>query len=221
LFVTALGLAMSRLFQVVFVRSGIAFILGCVGSLIGLVAWAASTAQSDYPRSPSSIIWAAVGGSFGFVLGATIGTRRLTGRPAFLVSGLVTGILLGALIGWSWAHAEYRFARRHLLQTGLPAEFIDAAQGHHAARGYETIGLQYGICLGILAGSTGGWFWYHPHRLSSVANLFPVLTSCFVALGAIAMNTGFRDLSNDMIEHAHHSWADGQARSVVSSLAPD
>jgi len=212
---------MPKVFQVVFVRSGCAFVFGCVGSLIGLVTWAAWTAQSDYPRSPSSIIWAAVGGTFGFVLGASIGYRRLSGRPAWLVSGLVAGILLGALIGWSWGHVEYRHARTQLLQAGMPAKFIAAAQGGLAVRGYETIGLQYGICLGILAGSTAGWFWHHPSRLSSVANLFPVLTSCFVALGAITMNTGFRDLSKEVNEQVRNSWMECQAKKVVRTPPSD
>jgi hypothetical protein len=211
---------MPKVFEAVFVRSGCAFVFGCVGSLIGLVAWADGAAQSDFPRSPSSIVWAAVGGAFGFVLGASIGYRRLTGRPAWLVSGLVAGILLGALIGWSWGHAEHRFVRTQLLQAGLPANFVDAAEGDLAVRRYETIGLQYGICLGILAGSTAGWFWYHPLRMSSVANLFPVVTSCFVALGAITMNTGFRDLSRDVIERMRRSWTECQAKSVVSTPVP-
>lgn len=199
---------MSRVVQVVFVRSGCALILASVGGLIGLVTWAAWTAQFDYPRSPSSIVWAAVGGTFGFILGACISSRGLTGRPASLVSGLVGGILLGALIGWLWAHAEYGFARRQLLQAGLPAQFIDAAQGGFSIRGYEAIGLQYGICLGVLAGSTAGWFWNQPPRLSSVAILFPVLTSCFVALGAITMRTGFHGLSQDGIERVCGSWTE-------------
>src|SRR5689334_8549219 len=76
---------MSRLLEMVFVRSGCAFVLGCIGSLIGLVAWAGFTAQHHYPRSPSPIVWEAVGGAFGFVLGACIGNRRLKGRPEYLV----------------------------------------------------------------------------------------------------------------------------------------
>jgi hypothetical protein len=201
---------MSRFLQVVFVRSGCAFILSCVGSLIGLVAWAGWTAQHDYPRSPSSIVWAAVGGTFGFVLGACIGNRRLRGRPAWLVLGLVGGMLAGALIGLEWAHAEYGFARLTLLQFGLPAEFIDAPHGGFSAIAYETIGLQHGICLGLLGGATAGWFWKHPPRLSSISRIFPVLMSCFIALGAIAMHTGFRDLSRDAIENGRQSWEDSQ-----------
>jgi F0F1-type ATP synthase assembly protein I len=205
---------MSRVIEVVFARSGCAVILGTLGGLIGLVSWAVQRAQSDYPRSPSCIIWAAVGSTFGFVLGACMGKRRLTGRPAWLVSGLVAGMLLGALIGWIWAHAEYGRARAHLLQAGLAAKFIDAAEGGLSVRGYEAIGLQYGICLGILVGTTAGWFWNHPPRLSSVANLFPVLTSCFVALGVIAMHTGIRELSKDVIEQVRRSWVDLQSQKL-------
>jgi hypothetical protein len=197
---------MSKFTEVVFARSGCAVILSSVGALIGLVSWAAQTAQSEYPRSPSSIVWAAVGGTFGFVLGACMGRRRLTGRPAWLVWGLVAGMLLGTLIGWIWAHAEYGVARAHLLQIGLTPQFIDAAEGGLSIRGYETIGLQYGTCLGILAGTAAGWFWNHPPRLSTVANLFPVLTSCFVALSVITMQAAFRDLSQDVIEQVYRSW---------------
>jgi hypothetical protein len=204
------GAVMSRFFEVVFVRSGCAFILGCVGALIGLVAWAGWTAQHDYPRSPSSIVWAAVGATFGFVLGACIGNRRLRGRSAWLVLGLVGGMLTGALIGIEWAHAEYAFARHALLQAGLTAEFIDAPHGGFTATAYETIGLQHGICLGVLGGTTAGWFWKHPPRLSSVGRIFPVVMSCFVALGAIAMQTGFRDLSRDVIESGRELWEDSQ-----------
>src|SRR5262245_11491081 len=117
---------MSRVSEVVFARSGCAFILGSLGGLIGLVAWAAWTAQAEYPRSPSSIVWGAVGGTFGFVLGACVGRRRLIGRPAYLVTGLVAGILSGALVGWLWAHAEYRIARNELLHIGLASSFVDA-----------------------------------------------------------------------------------------------
>lgn len=214
---------MSRVIQVVFARSGCAVILGTAGGLIGLVSWAARTAQSEYPRSPSSIVWAAVGGTFGFVLGACMGNRRLTGRRSGLVSGLVAGMLLGTLMGWIWAHAEYGFAQAQLLQAGLPATFIDAAEGGLNMRGYETIGLQYGICLGILAGSTAGWFWNSPQRLSSVANLFPVLISCFVALSVISMRIGFRDLSKDVIERACRSWAEWQSQALpeVSRFGPE
>ena len=196
---------MSRFVQVVFARSGCALILGSIGALIGIVAWTAHTAQSDYPRSPSCIVWSAVGGTFGFVLGACMGRRRLTGRPAWLVSGLAAGVLLGALIGWFWAHAEYRLARAQLVQIGLAAQFIDAAETGLSIHSYETIGLQYGICLGILAGTTAGWFWDHPPRLSSVANLFPVMTSCFVALSVITMRTGFHELSQAVIERVCRS----------------
>jgi hypothetical protein len=203
---------MSRFLEVVFVRSGCAFILGCVGSLIGLVAWAGWTAHHHYPRSPSSIVWAAVGATFGFVLGACIGNGRLHGRPAWLVLGLVGGTLAGALIGMQWAHAEYSFARQTLLQSGLPAAFVDAPHGGFSATAYETIGLQHGICLGVLGGATAGWFWKHPPRLSSVARIFPVAMSCFVALGAIAMHTGFRDLSRDAVENGRQSWEDSQNR---------
>ncbi len=212
---------MSRIYQVVFVRSGCAFVLGCVGGLIGLVAWTTWTAQHDYPRSPSSIVWAAVGGTFGFVLGTCIGNRRLTGRPGWLVAGLVTGMLLGALVGWECAHFEYAFARRQLLLAGLPAQFIDSPRGGFSVAGYESIGLQYGICLGVLAGTTAGWFWNHPPRLSLVANLFPVLTSCFVALGAIAMHTGFRDLSKEALEQGWQSWTDKQLQNAVTSCRTD
>ncbi len=197
---------MSRVVEVVFARSGCAFILGGVGVLIGLVSRGALIAQSDFPRSPSSIVWATVGGAFGFVLGACMGSRRLTGRRGWLVSGLVAGILLGALIGLIQAHAEYGFAREQLLQAGLPAMFIDAAGGSISVRVYETIGLQYGICLGILAGTTAGWFWKHPPRLSSLANLFPVMASCFVALIVITMHIGFRHLSRDAMDRVGRSW---------------
>jgi hypothetical protein len=205
---------MSRVIQVVFARSGCAVILSSVGGLIGLVSWAARTAQSEYPRSPSCIVWAAVGGTFGFVLGACMGNRRLTGRRAWLVSGLVAGMLAGALVGWIWAHAEYGFAQAQLLQAGLPAKFINAVEGGLSIQGYETVGLQYGICLGILAGSTTGWFWNIPQRLGSVANLFPVLTSCFVALNVIAMRTGFRDLSQDVIERVSRTWIECQPQKL-------
>jgi hypothetical protein len=203
---------MSRVIELLFARSGCAFILGSLGALVGLVSWAAWTAQSDYPLSPSSIVWAAVGGSFGFVFGACMGKRRLTGRPASLISGLVAGMLLGALIGWVWAHAEHGFTRAQLLQIGLTEDFIDTAEGGLSIQGFETIGLQYGICLGILAGTTAGWFWNHPQRLSSVANLFPVLTSCFVALSVITMHTGFRDLSKDGIARVCRSWTESQSK---------
>src|SRR5262245_39791719 len=207
---------MCSILRVVFVRSGCAFILGCIGGLAGLVSWGSWTAQFDYPRSPSSIIWAAVGGTFGFVLGACIGNRRLAGRPAWLVSGLVGGMLLGSLIGLEWARVEYSLARSQLLQAGLPAEFIDAPwRGFSAAR-YETIGLQYGICLGILGGTTAGWFWNHPRRLGLVANLFPVTTGCFVALGAITMDTGFRHLSRDALEQGRQLWMERQTDREVT-----
>jgi hypothetical protein len=203
---------MSRLFEVVFVRSGCAFILSCVGSLIGLVAWAGWTAHHHYPRSPSSIVWAAVGATFGFVLGACIGNHRLRGRPAWLVAGLAGGILAGALLGLQWAHIEYGLARQTLLQSGLTSEFVDSPHGGFSATAYETIGLQHGICLGVLAGATVGWFWRHPPRLSSVSRIFPVSMSCFVALGAIAMHTGFRDLSRDAIETGRQSWQNSRDR---------
>lgn len=208
---------MYRVVQVLFARSGCAMILGSAGGLASLVTWAARTAESDFPRSPSCIVWAAVGGTFGFVLGACMGRRQLTGRPAWLVSGLVAGMLLGGLIGWTWARAEYGFARAQLLEIGLAATFIDAAEGELAVRGYETIGLQYGICLGILAGTTAGWFWNGPPRLSVVANLFPVLTSCFVALNVITMHTGFRDLSQDVMERMYRSWTEDQTQRLPES----
>jgi hypothetical protein len=162
------------------------------------------TAQTEYPRSPSSIVWGAVGAAFGFILGACVGIRRLSGRPAWLVSGLVAGILAGAFIGCEWAYAEYSFTRLALLRDGVPAGIIDAEQGGISARDYATIGLQYGICLGVLAGATAGWLWKHPPRVSSVANLFPVMTSCFIALGAIAMNSGLRSLSASEMSRIIH-----------------
>jgi len=215
------GVVMSRILEVVFVRSGLAFILGCVGALIGLVAWAGWTAQHDYPRSPSSIVWAAVGAAFGFVLGACIGNHRLRGRSAWLVLGLVGGMLAGALVGTHWAHVEYAFARQMLLQAGLTAEFIDAPHWGFNATAYETIGLQHGICLGVLGGTTAGWFWKHPPRLTSVGRIFPVVMSCFVALGAIAMQTGFRDLSRDAIENGRQLWDDSQHRRAPGDRRAD
>lgn len=209
----------SRVIEVVFARSGCAVILSSVGSLIGLVTWAIQAAQSDYPRSPSAIVWAAVGGTFGFVLGTCMGHRRLTGCRAGLVSGLVAGMLGGALVGWIWAHAEYGFARSQLLQAGLSTTFINAADGGRSIQSYETIGLQYGICLGILAGSTAGWFWNIPRGIGSVANLFPVLTSCFVAVSAITMRIGFRDLSKDLIERVSRTWLESQPQKSSPSLA--
>jgi hypothetical protein len=197
---------MDTLRRVVFVRSGCALLLATMGGLAGLVAWAMQTAQSDYPRSPSSIVWAAVGATFGFILGACVGIRRLSGRSAWLVSGLVAGMLAGVFIGCEWAYVEYSFTRLALLRDGVPADFIDAAQGGISVRAYATIGLQYGICLGVLAGATAGWLWKHPPRVSSVANLFPVMTSCFIALGAIAMNSGLRSLSaSEMSRIIHNS----------------
>jgi hypothetical protein len=207
---------MPSLARVVFVRSGCAFILGCISSLVGLVAWTTWTAQFEYPRSPSSIIWAAVGATFGFLVGACIGNRRLAGRGASLIAGLVAGVLLGALIGWDWAHTEYAFARRQLLEAGLSAQFIDACQGGFSVACYEAIGLQYGICLGILGGTTAGWFWNQP-RLNLVAKLFPVTISCFVAIGAITMQTGMRDLSKHALEQGWQSWRDWQMRTAVTS----
>jgi len=203
---------MSRLLEVVFVRSGCAFVLGCMGSLIGLVSWAGWTAQHHYPRSPSPIVWAAVGGAFGFVLGACIGSRRLQGRPAYLVLGLIDGNLVGALVGVEWSHLEYSFARQALLEAGLTAEFIDAPHAGVSVAAYETIGLQHGICLGLLGGATAGWFWNHPPRTTSIGRLFPVLMSCFVAVGAIAMHTGFRHLSRDLIESGRQSWEESTNR---------
>ncbi|MGE5194059.1 MAG: hypothetical protein ACM3U2_16310 [Deltaproteobacteria bacterium] len=208
---------MSRIRDIVFVRSGCAFLLGCVVGLSGLVGWATWTAQYEYPRSPSSIIWAAVGGTFSFVLGACIGNRRLTGRPAWLVSGLVAGMLAGAVIGWQRAHAEYGFARQQLLRAGIPAELVDATKGGLSAAGYETIGLQYGICLGILGGATAGWFWKHPRRFSSIANLFPAMASCFVAVGAITMQTGLRDLSKDVLERGIRSWEEQRIHTAANA----
>jgi hypothetical protein len=203
---------MDSLLRVVFVRSGCALILAAIGGLAGLVAWAIETAQKDFPRSPSSIVWAAVGAAFGFILGASVGIRRLSGRSAWLISGLVAGILAGAFIGWEWAFAEYSSARLQLLRDGIPAEFIDAAQGGLSVRAWATIGLQYGICLGVLAGATGGWLWKHPPRVSTVANLFPVMTSCFIALGAITMNTGLRSLSTSEIHRRRQTWEEWQTR---------
>jgi hypothetical protein len=197
---------MDSLLRVVFVRSGCAVLLATMGGLAGLVAWAMQTAQTDYPRSPSSIVWAAVGAAFGFILGACVGIRRLKGRPAWLVSGLVAGILAGVFIGCEWAYAEYSCTRLQLLRDGIPVDFIDSPQGGISVRDYATIGLQYGICLGVLAGATAGWLWKHPPRVSTVANLFPVMTSCFIALGAITMNAGLRSLSaTEMSRIIHNS----------------
>jgi hypothetical protein len=196
---------MDRLLRVVFVRSGCALILASIGGLAGLVAWAIETAQKDYPKSPSTIVWAAVGAAFGFILGACVGIRRLAGRPAWLVSGLVAGILAGAFIGCEWAYVEYSFVRLQLLGEGIPADIIDSAPGGLSIRAYATIGLQYGICLGVLAGATAGWLWKHPPRVSTVANLFPVMTSCFIALGAITMNSGLRSLSTSEASRIIHN----------------
>lgn len=203
---------MDTLLRVVFVRSGCALILAAIGGLAGLVARGIETAQDSYPRSPSLIIWGAVGAAFGFILGACVGIRRLSGRPALLISGLVAGILAGAFFGWEWAYAEYCSARGQLLRDGIPAEFIDAAQGGLSVRAYATIGLQYGICLGVLAGATAGWLWKHPPRVSTVANLFPVMTSCFIALGAITMSAGLRSLSASEVERRRQSWEECQGR---------
>src|SRR5262249_37003651 len=143
-------------------------------------------------------------------LAACVGMRRLSGRPAFLISGLVAGMLAGAFIGWEWAYAEYCSARRQLLRDGIPAEFIDAAQGGLSVTAYSTIGLQYGICLGVLAGATAGWLWNHPPRVSTVANLFPAMTCCFIALGAITMSAGLRSVSASEVERRRQLWEESQ-----------
>ncbi len=217
----AYGATMSRIRDVIFVRSGCAFILGCITGLIGLVGWAAWTAQTDYPRSPPAIVWAAVGGAFSFVVGACIGNRRLKGRPAWLVAGLVAGMLAGAAIGWQWAHAEYGFARAQLLHPGVPPEPVDPADGGPTCAEFEIVGLQYGICLGILGGTTAGWFWKQPPRSSTIANLFPVWCSCFVALGAIGMINGFRDLSRDAIEHGRQFRLESQSEARAAADRSD
>ncbi len=189
-------------------------VLASLGGMAGLVARAVETAQDDYPRSPSAIVWAAVGAAFGFVIGACIGNRRLAGRPAALMGGLAVGIIAGAFWGRERALAEYSFARQQLLQEQFPANFIDAEQGGLSERGYQSVGLQYGICLGVLAGTTGGWLWKHPGRASMIANLFPVVASCFVALAAITMNTGLCELSADELVRARKLWSEQQARAA-------
>jgi hypothetical protein len=201
---------MDTLLRAVFVRSGCTVILAAIGGLAGLVAWAIEAAQKDYPRSPSSIVWAAVGAAFGFILGACVGIRRLSGRSAWLISGLVAGILAGAIIGCEWAYIEYSSTRLQLLREGIPADFIDDGIGGISMRAYATIGLQYGICLGVLAGATAGWLWRHPPRVSAVANLFPVMTSCFIALGAITMNSGLRSLSASEAQRRRQLWEESQ-----------
>jgi hypothetical protein len=130
----------------------------------------------------------------------------------------MAGTLVGAWIGWEWAHAEYEFTRQQLLAAGLATEFVDGARSGLSEAQYEAIGLQYGICLGIVGGTAAGWFWKHPPRLSAVANLFPVMCGCFVALGAITMGNGFRELSRDAIEHGRKSWMESQSHPRATSL---
>jgi hypothetical protein len=72
-----------------------------------------------------------------------------------------------------------------------------------------------------MGGTTAGWFWNHPPRLSLLANLFPVMTSCFIALGAITMHTGFRDLSKDALEQGWQSWTEWQTRDAVTPCRMD
>ncbi|HLJ10756.1 MAG TPA: hypothetical protein VKU82_06185 [Planctomycetaceae bacterium] len=205
--------------EAVFVRSGCAMILASVGGLAGLVAWGIRTAQSAYPRTPSSVVWATVGTAFGFVVGACIGNRSLTGRQGILVAGLTIGILSGSLIGWQWAHVAYSRAREQLLNDGVHADFLDAGQAGISVADYEAIGLQYGICLGVLAGTTGGWFWKHPPRLNTVANAFPVVASCFIALGAVSMNKGLCELSGEAVQQGRHLWELQQARETRQTPA--
>lgn len=208
----AVAAFMSRAFEIVFARSGCAFLLGSLGALIVPVGLAIHTALSVYPRSPSSTVWAAVGGTLGFVIGACVGRRRLTGRPAGVVAGLLAGMLLGGLIAWNWAHAEIELVRSQLRQFGAPAEIVAGAENDLLGRGFQTVSLQYGSCLGILAGSVVGWFRNGTPRLSLIPNVFPVLTCCFIALGAIEMQQGFRELSKDILEQARRTWAEHDAR---------
>jgi small multidrug resistance pump len=90
---------MSRFIQVVFARSGCALILGGAGSLIGLVTWAVEAAQSVYPRSPSSIVWAAVGVALVALIGALFlgdGLTKVQVGGLVLVIAGVTALQLGA-----------------------------------------------------------------------------------------------------------------------------
>jgi|SRR5579863_8002271 len=196
---------MSRAVEVVFARSGCAFILGSLGALIIPVGLAIHRTVSVYPRSPSSTVWACLGGTLGFVIGACVGRRRLIERPAALVAGLLWGMMLGCLLACGWAHVQFDAILSQLRQFGAPADVVACAENAFMSRSFGTLGLQYGSCLGILAGSAAGWFWNGPPRLSVIANLLPVLISCLIALGMIEMQQRFRELSCEVLEQACRS----------------
>jgi len=190
----------------VFARSGCAFILASLGALIIPLGLAIHKAVALYPRSPSSTVWASVAATLGFVIGACVGRRRLTGRAADVIAGLLLGMMVGGLIAWSWAHAEFETVRSQLGQFGASAEVLARAESEFLSRGFGTLSLQYGSCLGILAGSAVGWFWNGSPRLGLIARLFPVLASGLIALGAIEMRQAFRELSQDVLEQAFRLW---------------
>jgi|SRR5579863_7628039 len=207
---------MSRTVDVLFARSGCAFILGSLAALIVPVGLAVDTAVDVYPLSPSSTVWACTGGTLGFVIGACVGRRRLTGRPAEMVSGLLSGMMLGGLIACGWAYAEFEMIRSQLQQLEATAEVVAGAENIFIHQGIGTVGLQYGGCLGILAGSAAGWFWNGSPRLRVIASLLPVLTSCLIALGVIEMQRGFRELSDKVLERARRSSAEHELQSPAS-----
>ena len=119
-----------------------------VGALIGLIGF---DAYHFREASSTATVWVAV---IGFALGAGFGNRSLAGRPAWIMSGVVTGIALGALVGHIWGRIELGVVLRQIEGAGRsPPETKGGGFRTHL---YDDIGVRYGIGIGAIIGLAAG-----------------------------------------------------------------
>lgn len=142
---------------------------------------------------------AKVGAVIGFLVGAISGNRRFSGRPGWMLTAIVLGIAFGAVAGHIWGRIEHSVVWHQIEAAGCTPNNKGAG---FSSSSYDSIGLQYGICVGGLAGLAVGCVSKRSTRFSSAIALI-IGFAFFVGVGM--MNAEFRAQSAEEIRQSHPS----------------
>lgn len=168
------------------------------GALVGLLVCAVWPGL----ELPSATICAAVGAGFGFVTGTCFGNRNVEGRPSIILMGFLAGTLVGSTVGHLWGRVERAVVAHQIESLG---RYPNNKGGGVSARGYDDIGVRFGICWGAVAGFAAGCEWNRRRRFVRAAAIIP---ACIVVAGIWEMNAAFRAENSRQISMSHGDMGD-------------